>query len=387
MTTQHPTMTDADTGPIIVPHAGPASPVGPAFTEQPTLIVPALRGRMGSTVFYSVTLPLGLVPKLFGATQAGDVALPLTERHQRALDPKRVPQIARYITEHSEDYFFASITATVDSPTHTLRFEPLSQDEHGRDEGPVGRLHLPLEADWSINDGQHRVAGIARAVHEDPSLRTDTLSVLILPYQDLQRSQQIFSDLNFYAEKTSRSLDILFDQRVPINRIANRVADEVTLFMGRTDKERPNVTARSANFITLSLIQNATQALVGDVATYSDAVADGAIYFWEAVAENTQPLQRIAAGVLSPQEARENWLTAYGLFFTSVAAAARPLVREHPDDWEARLAAILQAVDWRKSNPVWQSIGVMRDADVITRSTSRTALTRWLEAQFNELGE
>ena len=55
---------------------------------------------------------------------------------------------------------------------------------------------LPLEAKYVINDGQHRVAGISEALRSDPTLASDTISVVVLPDAGLERSQQIFSDLN-----------------------------------------------------------------------------------------------------------------------------------------------------------------------------------------------
>ena len=58
----------------------------------------------------------------------------------------------------------------------------------------MGVLKLPMDANWIVNDGQRRVAGISEAVRREPSLRHDTISVVILPDEGLERNQQIFSD-------------------------------------------------------------------------------------------------------------------------------------------------------------------------------------------------
>ena len=52
------------------------------------------------------------------------------------------------------------------------------------------------DANFVINDGQHRCAAIAYAVKENPALGDETLSVLLFPYENRERVQQMFSDLN-----------------------------------------------------------------------------------------------------------------------------------------------------------------------------------------------
>ena len=222
---------------------------------RPTFQVPATRGRMGTTKYYTATLPFGAVTKLF--TFDPDKMLELTpeNRSQRTLIAKRVPEIAEYVLDH-DDYIFSSITVSVDSDE--VEFLPVEE------EADIGNLVLPLEAKYVINDGQHRVAGISEALRQDPQLAEDTISVVVLPDGGLERSQQIFSDLNRTVRKTSKSLDILFDHRLPINRITMACLEGVPLFEDRIDKERVSLSVRSPKFATLSGLQQANIQFLGN---------------------------------------------------------------------------------------------------------------------------
>ncbi len=216
--------------------------------------VPAVRGRMGDSTYYTANFPLGMVVKLFQFDPDTMSALDVDQRHQRALKTARVPEIARYIVDH-DDYIFSSITVSVNADE--LRFTESELDPN------VGSLRVPLEVEWIINDGQHRVAGVVRALHERADLKDDTLSVVILPDPELERCQQIFSDLNRTVQKTSASLDIAFDHRSPMNRLTNAVVDRVLLFKDKVDKERVSLSTRSKPFATLSAVGAANLQLIG----------------------------------------------------------------------------------------------------------------------------
>lgn len=338
-----------------------------------TLSVPATRGRMGTTEYFTANFPMGMVVKLFAFDPARMPSIPVEQRTQRALKKNRVPEIAEYILEH-EDYLFSSITVSVDA--EQLEFVSSEIDPN------VGLLRLPMEAEWIVNDGQHRVAGIAEAIQHDATLKFDHLSAVILPDGGLERSQQVFSDLNRTVQKTSKSLDILFDHRSPINRITNACVESVPLFKGKIDKERVSVSARAAFFATLSGVQAANTQLLGALEeSISDVdykkAEEIAIEFWEHVTTVVEPWTEIASGVVRPADARVNYLSSYALALQGVGSVGHTAI-DAGGDWKSRLGA-LKSVDWRKANPEWQGI-CMLGTDVITRVPTRKAtaeLLRW----------
>ena len=123
---------------------------------------------------------------------------------QRVLNKKRIPTIARYIVDNEDGYLFSAITASYKCQ---VEFQPING-------GEMGMLEMEFEdANFVINDGQHRCAVIAHAVKENPALGEESLSVLLFPYENRAGVQQMFSDLNRFVKKTSKSLDILYDKR------------------------------------------------------------------------------------------------------------------------------------------------------------------------------
>ena len=341
---------------------------------RPTFHVPATRGRMGATTYYTATLPFGAVTKLFTFDPEKMMELTPEERSQRALKRSRVPEIANYILDH-DDYIFSSITVSVDSE---VKFAPT---ESGAD---VGTLVLPLEAKYVINDGQHRVAGIEEALRQDPGLYDDTISVVVLPDGGLDRSQQIFSDLNRTVHKTSKSLDILFDHRLPINRITMGCIKEVPLFEGRIDKERVSLSARSPRFATLSGLQQANVQLLGELSedisrSEEEAMQAEAVDYWTRLTDLVAPWRDMLEGGTKPQDARQEYVSSYALSLWALGYtghAARAAYTGTAGHWTDVLSG-LSGINWKKKNTEWQGI-CMLGPEVITRAPTRRATANYI---------
>src|SRR5580704_1079102 len=109
------------------------------------LVLPAIRGIQAGREFYVSMCPLRLVTRFF---LFDEDELKPELRAQRILNKARVPEIARYILKQSKAYTFSALTASVDG---RVRFEPLGTEETERS---VGRLRIPMNAKFVMNDGQ-----------------------------------------------------------------------------------------------------------------------------------------------------------------------------------------------------------------------------------------
>src|SRR5262245_219852 len=69
--------------------------------------------------YYVSMCPLRLLPKIF---LFDEEELVPELRAQRSLNKSRVPELARYVLDHRDDYVFSAITASVDGE---MRFVPL----------------------------------------------------------------------------------------------------------------------------------------------------------------------------------------------------------------------------------------------------------------------
>src|SRR6266851_6279615 len=218
------------------------------------LSFPAIKGHMGKRDYYVAMIKLSLVPKLFRFRDWAE--LPPEQRAQRVIQKSRIPEITQDILENEDGYLFSSLTASYDC-------EPEFRSAEGHQD--IGVLEIPFEADLIINDGQHRRAAIEEALQQNPTLGNETISVVLFPFEDLDRMQQMFSDLNRTARTTSKSLNILYNHRDLMSQIAMAVSERVDVFKGLVDKDRVSLPLRSPRLFTLAAIYDGTSALLGTV--------------------------------------------------------------------------------------------------------------------------
>src|SRR4051812_39523905 len=177
-------------------------------------VFPALRGVQAGREFYVTMCPLRLIPRIFIFDE--DELKPEL-RSQRILNKQRVPEIASYLTRNPKNYTFSALTASIDGK---VRFEPMGDDDSERN---IGRLRVQMSSKFVINDGQHRRAAIEAALHENPDLGDETISVVFFLDVGLKRCQQMFADLNRHAIRPTTSLGLLYDHRDEWATIAKAV--------------------------------------------------------------------------------------------------------------------------------------------------------------------
>lgn len=325
---------------------------------------------MGKRDFYVAIIKLGLVPKLFRFRDWAE--LPPEQRAQRVIQKARIPEITQYILDNEDGYLFSSLTASFNS-------EPIFEPVAGHTD--LGILQLPFEADLVINDGQHRRAAIEEALKENPTLGRESISVVLFPWEDLDRVQQMFSDLNRTARTTSKSLNILYNHRDLMSQIALIVTERLPLFKRFVDKDRISLPLRSPKLFTLGAIYDGTVALLETVveADYEHKLTQ-ASEFWETVALHIRDWGRVDSGDLKPFELRQEYINSHAVVLWALGAMGRTLISTHPTDWVERLAA-LKDIDWRRTNREWQGIA-MSGPDVVNRRQSRMDTSSFLKRKL-----
>lgn len=196
-------------------------------------VFPAIRGIQAGREYYVSMCPVRLIPKIFSFD---DEEIPPEMRAQRVLNRSRVPEIARYIVNNPADYVFSAITVSINAD---ITFDPIGSED-------IGKLTVPMDARFVINDGQHRRAAFEQALKENPDLGDETIAVVFFLDIGLKRSQQMFTDLNRYAVHPDPSLNILYDQRDRKSILSKSVVKEVKIFDRLTDMERSNLPVRSS---------------------------------------------------------------------------------------------------------------------------------------------
>ncbi len=327
---------------------------------------PAIRGVQAGKEYYVSMWPLKLVVRLLNGDNE---EIPPELNAQRTLNKTRVPEIASYIISNRSSYGFSSITVSVDGQ---ISFKPHALDGIG---SSLGSVQIPMDAKFIINDGQHRRAAIEKALEECPDLAHETISVVIFVDEGLVRSQQLFADLNRYAVRPTRSLNILYDHRNPTSRLAKEVSENVEVFQGMTETAKTTISNRSRKLFTLSGIYQATLKLLdkGKNSEVSEDETQLAILFWNIVANQIPHWKQAKKGDVSSHELRNDFIHAHGIALQAIANCGYYLLSKQPKQWEKKLLS-LQSIDWRRSSAkIWE--GRALTAGRLNKSSNNVTLT------------
>lgn len=256
---------------------------------------PAVKGIQAGREYYVSMVPLKILPKLFITDT--DVVSP-EFRAQRRLNETRIPSIRNYIIDNRLSYVFSALSASIDGQFEFVPYEGQSD---------IGILEIDMNTTFLINDGQHRKAAIEAAIKEDASLGEETISVVFFEDKGLERSQQMFTDLNKHAVKTSNSISTLYDSRDALAVVTKQVIAEIPFFNQYTDKEKDNLGKNSSKLFTLNNIYKANQKIIKN-SEISDKDKDFLLLFWKTVVENITEWQELLNKEIAKSDLRQNYI-------------------------------------------------------------------------------
>ena len=194
--------------------------------------IPAIRGKIGNTVFYCTTLTFKqistMVKKVDGELHTANS---LKEQIQRSLTDNYI-KIKDYILKR-EDRFFDSLVLAIydgDPMWKEVRFEIDEESYYN-----VGLLELTGQEKIFPVDGQHRVEGIRAAVSENEELGKETISVMLIGHQNtpegMEKSRRIFSTLNRYVKPVRLGDIIALDEDDIVAIVTRELLETYSLFM------------------------------------------------------------------------------------------------------------------------------------------------------------
>jgi len=329
---------------------------------QPTISFPVIRGLQARREYYVAMWTLRMLRQI---SIFDEDELPPELRAQRSLNKSRIPEIADYILDNPDNYTFSALTVSIDSE---VAFEPLA----GQDK--LGILQVPMDARFIINDGQHRRAAIREALDHRPELAHETIAVVFFLDVGLERSQQMFADLNRHAIRPSRSLGLLYDHRNQKAKLAKLVVLESKVFRDIVELEKSSLAKRSRKLFTLSAFYNACADLVQGLAN-GNLVEDAnlAREYWESVAEHFPSWGQVREGRMPASEVREGFIHSHGIALQALGRAGNALLKRRRKSWRSRLAK-LEAVDWsRKNTEMWE--GRAMNLGVVQKKNTNISLT------------
>jgi DNA sulfur modification protein DndB len=303
----------------------------------------ALRGIQGGREYYVVMCPLKWIPSIF---RFNEPEIPPELRSQRVLNKARIPEITSYLINNHQEYVFSSLTASIDGD---IEFVPA-----GKNGGSLkmGKLLVPMDSRFLINDGQHRRAAIEEAIKRKPELELETISVVFYLDRGLKNSQQMFSDLNKFAIRPTKSLNILYDNRDDFSTAIIDLLSKVPIFDKLTDLEKTSISNRTTKVFTLNSIFAANKALLGKKdkkPEINDDEKQLATEFWNQVYTNIKEWQEIVEGKTTPYDLRKEYVHVQGILLHAIGMVGHALIQKYPKSWKSKLK-VLNKIDWRRSN-------------------------------------
>lgn len=333
---------------------------------------PALKGAQASRDFFVIMCPLSIVSKLFLFNEED---MPPESRSQRILNKKRIPEMTSYILNNPKDYVFSSLTASIDGD---FDFTPISSDLDNN----IGILRVSMDSRLLINDGQHRRAAIEEAIKELPELSNETISIVLFIDEGLNRSQQIFADLNKHAVNVSKSIGVLYDSRDPIAMYTKNLLTNNSKINNFTDKENSSIAKFSAKLFTLSSINETNRRLTQNLSLDDCKTIQFANDFWNILCTNMIEWQQVFTKKLSASELRASYISSNGVVLEALGMVGNYLYQFKSDNWKDILRDI-KNIDWHRNNDEWQYRAIDSNGRIAKNSTYIKLTSNLIKMKLN----
>ena len=392
-------------------------------------VLPAMRGKFGTTDYYIVTMPAKELTERLVVPQdiEGWSDMSLEERYQRDINYKRVKQqIAPYLVEDDDRFFGAFIVSmhNVDD----FDFEPISNIFKGnvpnlyKSAGSAfgfltlqgGEVLVPL-------DGQHRLVALGFAItgkdeKQQPianlmaktDIAEDVCTVILIRH-DETKSRKIFNKVNRYAKATTKAENLITADddvvavivRETIVGADNAIPDELVNAKSNT------LSTRAREFTTLSSLYEGTKyllenthgkintQLLPDKATQM-VMRQEAQLFWDKLCSDVQIFSDALHDPGETGDGKRIEIRADYLLGKPVAqwALVQAIVRlcNEDDDTGIRISLSeacvrVNQLDWSTSESRWQQVLMNGDRVLAGKSAVNFAsqvIAYWLGENLND---
>lgn len=210
------------------------------MTLQKKLILPALRGRIGDWIYYSCLMPIPELAKRVDYAKNIHSDKSLSKLIQRSLEGERAEHIANYLEKTGERFFNSLVLATYDGNPEWIDIgasgsgsnDALLQDIGTEAFDTIGFLCLSGTEKIFAVDGQHRLAGIKRAIIDKAEFTGERLSVIFIGHSEAERerTRRLFTTLNKTAKPVKKRDIIALDEDDTMAIVTRRLIEENNWF-------------------------------------------------------------------------------------------------------------------------------------------------------------
>lgn len=327
---------------------------------------PVVKGVQAGKEYFIAMVPLKMIARLF----PGEEYVPPEYRAQRKLNEARVPVISKYITDNRDSYVFSALAASIDGD-----FKFSADHENSN----TGVLEVSMDARFLINDGQHRKAAIMDAVQNDESLGDETISIVFYEDKGLARSQQIFTDLNKNAVKTSNSISELYDSRDSLAVLTRNAIMNNDFLNSYTDKEKDILGKFSSNLFTLNTFYTANRYIFGTRNVDNEKRAKEFLEtYWSLVVQNMVQWNELQDKEISKVDLRENYIATQGVVIQALGKLGNYFY-EHPEISMEKSLTKLREINWKRTSSNWIGRAIRDNGRIITNKRAVYLITNTIK--------
>lgn len=204
------------------------------------LFVPALRAAFGDWIYYSCVMPLGELAARVSYAEEIHQDKALSRLIQRSLEGTRAAHISEYLEKTEQRFFNSLVVATYGERPKWLEVGNFHEQS---DAGVLDRIdpqerdvfgYLALSGREKIFavDGQHRLAGVKRAVSQGADFGIERISVIFVAHNEAQRqrTRRLFTTLNKTARPVGKLDIIALDEDDSMAIITRRLVESNAWF-------------------------------------------------------------------------------------------------------------------------------------------------------------
>ena len=328
---------------------------------------PVVRGIQAGTEYYIAMVPLRMLPRLFPVEEE-EFILP-EYRAQRKLNETRIPVISKYVLENRDSYVFSALAASIDGE---FSFKSTA------DNADTGMLEVSMDAHFLINDGQHRKSAIISALKEDPTLGDETISIVFYADQGLKRSQQIFTDLNKNAVKTSNSISELYDSRDEMAVLTRNIIWNIEFLNTYTDKEKDILGKYSSNLFTLNTFYTANKIIIGR--SIEPKSEEFLLKYWNLIVKYMKQWQELQNREITKVDLRENFIATQSIVIQAFGRIGNYFYA-NPNNMDVMLQQ-MEKINWSRNAQQWYMRAIGKNGRIITNKKAALLISNVIKKEI-----
>ena len=376
------------------------------------ITVPALKGQMGSNVFYETKMRAKELSAAARVANEQDTwsSLSIEERLQRELNDKRVrEEIVPYLAQ-AKDRFFGSIIVLIKDAD--IDFEGagkyLAKDvpaAYRKTFEQTGALTIE-GGEFVILDGQHRYAALrsviqgkndkGETVHgsEVGNVANDELIVIFLPWTNAETTRRIFNKINRNARPTGRSDNIITSEDDGNAILARKLLSSGeplgTMRSGQellVNWKSTTISPRSAQWTTISAVNESVidilkshkivfsekEQVIRPTEDKLDEAYEIVKEWWADLLEGVELFHEITENPENVAEIRKTHDAKSGLLLKPAAhiVLVKALIRavERGTD-RSKAISRLNNIDWSMTSELWRDLLVTPGGRIIARASN-----------------